>query len=45
MIEFLVAHGADVNVKDTKVGGSPAGWAEYGGHPEIKHYLDQIAGS
>lgn len=45
MVEFLVAHGADVNVKDTKVGGTPAGWAEHGGHPEIKHYLDQIAGS
>lgn len=44
MIEFLVAHGADVNVKDTKVGGTAAGWAEHGDHPEIKHYLDQIAG-
>jgi len=43
MVEFLVAHGADVNVKDTKVGGTPAGWAKYGGHLEIKNYLDQIA--
>jgi uncharacterized protein len=44
MVEFLVAHGADVNVKDTKVGSTPAGWAEHGGHPEIKDYLEGIAG-
>ena len=43
MVEFLVAQGADVNVKDTKVGGTPAGWAEYGGHVNLKDYLDQIA--
>lgn len=43
MVEFLVAHGADVNVKDTKVGSTPAGWAEHGGHLEIRDYLDQVA--
>jgi ankyrin repeat protein len=39
IIEFLLAQGADSNIKDTKVGGTPAGWAEYGGHQEIADYL------
>jgi len=43
MVEFLIEQGADANVKDTKVGGSAAGWAEYGGHQELKDYLEQIA--
>jgi ankyrin repeat protein len=43
MVEFLVTEGANVNVKDTKVGGTAAGWAEYGGHVELKDYLDRIA--
>lgn len=41
MVEFLVEQGANVNVKDTKVHSTPAGWAEYGGHQEIKNYLEQ----
>ena len=40
MVEFLVERGADARIKDTKVGGTPAGWAEHGGHPEIKRYLE-----
>lgn len=39
MVEFLLAHGADRTVKDTKVGGTPAGWADYGGHPELLDVL------
>lgn len=39
MVEFLLAHGADRNVKDTKVGSTAAGWAEYGGHPELRELL------
>ena len=35
MIEFLLDHGADRNVKDTKVGSTAAGWAEYAGHSEL----------
>ena len=31
--------GADVKIKDTKVGGTAAGWAEYGGHPDINAIL------
>jgi ankyrin repeat protein len=44
MAEFLVEHGADANIKDTKVGGTAAGWAEYGGHPEVKRYLENVTG-
>ena len=43
VVEFLIEQGADVKVKDTKVGSTAAGWADYGGHPELKSYLEQIA--
>ena len=39
MVEFLLEHGADRNVKDTKVGSTAAGWAEYGGHLELRDLL------
>ena len=40
MVEFLIQRGADIHMKDEKVGASPAGWADYGGHPEIRDYLN-----
>jgi hypothetical protein len=43
MVEFLIEHGANPNVKDTKVNSSPAGWAEHGGHQELKEYLERTA--
>jgi ankyrin repeat protein len=43
MVDFLIEQGASANIEDTKVGGTPAGWAEYGGHVELKNYLEQIA--
>jgi ankyrin repeat protein len=43
MAEFLVARGADATIRDTKVGGTPAAWAEHGGHLETKRYLERIA--
>jgi hypothetical protein len=43
LVEFLVERGADVNIKDTKVGSTAAGWADHGGHPELTKYLEQIA--
>ena len=43
MAEFLIEQGAKANIRDTKVGGTPAGWAEHGGHVELKNYLEQIA--
>jgi len=39
MVEFLLKSGADRNVKDTKVGAPAAGWAEHGGHPELRDLL------
>ena len=41
MVEFLLEQGADREVKDTKVGSTAAGWAEYGGHPELRDLLLQ----
>jgi ankyrin repeat protein len=42
MVEFLIERGADAYIKDQKVGGTPAGWAEYAGHLETKGYLERI---
>lgn len=39
MVEFLLQHGADKNVRDTKVGSTAAGWAEHGNHPELLDLL------
>ena len=39
MVEFLLRQGADREVKDTKVGSKAAGWAEHGGHPELRDLL------
>jgi ankyrin repeat protein len=41
MVDFLLERGADPRIKDTKVGAPPSGWADYGGHPELRDYLDQ----
>jgi ankyrin repeat protein len=41
MVEFLIEQGSNVNIKDTKVHSTPAGWSEHGGHPEIKEYLER----
>jgi ankyrin repeat protein len=42
MVEFLVEYGANVNVRDTKVHSTPAGWADHGGHTELKYFLEQL---
>ena len=39
MVDFLLQHGADVTIKDEKVAGTAAAWADHGGHPEIRDYL------
>ena len=43
MVEFLLQQGADREVKDTKVGSTAAGWAEHGGHPELRDLLLQTS--
>lgn len=45
MVDVLIQHGANANVRDTKVNSTPAGWAEHGGHKELSQYLDQLADS
>lgn len=45
LVEFLLERGADVNVKDTKVGSTAAGWADHGGHPELRDYLEEVLSS
>jgi uncharacterized protein len=43
MVNFLLARGADVNMKDTKIGQTPAGWADHAKHVEIRDLLQQRA--
>jgi uncharacterized protein len=44
MVQFLLQQGADRNVKDTKVGSTAAGWAEHGGHLELRDLLTSSVG-
>jgi ankyrin repeat protein len=39
MVDFLLARGADVEIKDTKIGQTPASWADHAKHPEIRDVL------
>jgi ankyrin repeat protein len=41
MVEFLLARGADRQILDTKVNATAAGWAEHGGHLEIRDLLSK----
>lgn len=43
MVDFLLARGADVGIKDTKIGQTPASWADHAKHPEIRDLLLQQA--
>jgi uncharacterized protein len=42
MVDFLLEHGADVNLRDTKVWSTASGWAEHGGHEDLRDYLDGL---
>ena len=39
MVQWLLDHGADPSIKDTKVNSTAAGWAEHGGHTELLDLL------
>ena len=39
LVEFLLEHGADRNIKDTKVYSTAAGWADHGGHTDLRDLL------
>lgn len=43
VVELLVARGARLDLRDEIYGGTPAGWAEHGGHPELAAYLREIS--
>ena len=38
-VRVLLAHGASVMVRDTRYGGTPAGWADYARHPQIRDMI------
>jgi ankyrin repeat protein len=38
-VEVLLEAGADRSIEDALHGGTPAGWAEFGGHPELAEQL------
>jgi ankyrin repeat protein len=41
MVDFLLARGADVEMKDTKIGQTPASWADHAKQHEIRDLLLQ----
>ena len=45
MVDFLLDHGADPDVKDQKVNATPASWAEHFGHVELSEYLTKRSSS
>ena len=44
IVKLLLENGANPNVKEPRWNGTPAGWAEHGGHREIAELLRQRAG-
>lgn len=42
MADWLLDCGADPTLRDTKVGSTPDGWAEYAQHPELANHLRSI---
>jgi hypothetical protein len=42
MVKFLIHRGASPRVKDVENEATPASWAAYGGHTEVKEYLEGL---
>jgi hypothetical protein len=40
MVTLLLRLGADLDVKDTRFGSTPAGWADHFGHTEVASLLE-----
>jgi ankyrin repeat protein len=40
-VAFLLAHGADLTIKDAKFAATPEGWAAEGKHEEIREPLQR----
>jgi ankyrin repeat protein len=45
LVDFLIERGASLDIRDTKVNQSVAGWAAHGGHQELSEYLARRAQS
>lgn len=43
VVQYLVDHGADLTAVDDQFKATPAGWAEYFGHPDVAKYLAATA--
>lgn len=43
IVEFLIQQGADATVLDTKVKSTAAGWADHGGHIQLRDLLELTA--
>jgi hypothetical protein len=43
IVKILLANGADASIVEPRWGGTPAGWAEHGGHPETAAMLKNVA--
>lgn len=41
MVKFLIGQGADASIRENQFNGTPAGWADHGGHGAVKNYLLQ----
>jgi len=44
-VEVLLKHGADLTTRDERYGGTPAGWADYAGHLQVRDLILQAGGS
>jgi hypothetical protein len=42
MVDWLLEHGADPTLRDTKVDNTPDGWAAYAQHSQVAQYLQNI---
>lgn len=42
VVRLLIQRGARLDIRDTIYGGTPLGWAEYGGRKEIENYLREL---
>jgi ankyrin repeat protein len=42
MADWLLHHGADPTIRDTKVQNTPDGWADYAHHPDLASHLRSI---
>jgi len=42
MVDWLLAHGADPTICDTKIGELPENWAKHSGHNDLAEKLQHV---